>query len=358
MAQAFDVLSWTYIAFCGILLCLVMSSGHYVLTSNVMKLHITNPRGFFDTLLHLGFATLLEQSNHYSKNVIWYNYSTVLIFRVRRLKNQKSKPNFIFGYILCTAWILGAILLSNSYRSEYVKTLTVPPTPKTFTTFDQLFVNNFKIYTIPFDVSFYSFLTNHSFDFDIQELSIPHTLFFNLYAKLQFRKSDRKNKDTNSKTLEKLANVSTMLSSYNDKIMNGNALLSHVISSCEERVAFASWSNDIEKIYMELKASKNTGRVVSRSLKALTPVSKGWVLVNVPDASIFTSLSSLFHSGIGDKWYKEVKEKQLGDLKKAAAKLKQTWRKLDLSHNFFTIILVWLIGIFASVIWFILEFVK
>jgi hypothetical protein len=118
----------------------------------------------------------------------------------------------------------------------------------------------------------------------------------------------------------------------------------------------ASWSDDIEQTYSELKIML-PDQVISKSRKPLDVVAKGWAVFNWGDESILKRLDSLFTSGLAEKWYNEIKAKDLHEYWNFLEKSIGKWRKLDLEHNFLVIFFGWLIGSSMSLTYFFLEFV-
>lgn len=333
-----DWISWFLISVSAVSISAVMAASHKIITS--MKSTCKDHRQFFLlTLFHLGYATLLEQSNPYAKNE-------------KASTSGANRDTYKFTYILCTIWILTAIVLTHSYRSEYVKSFTIRPNPPKFTDFAQLYSRNFTIYSGAYDVTLFKYLSNIEHFFDCSVSAILPKVFYSIFYDQNLypgsSQSDIYNPNADSEKLKRLGEVARFPKNYGN-ILNGNDTFARTVDNCEIRTAFAGWSDDVEEIYHELKVLRKDS-TVSRSVHPLTPIQKGWAVHNVPDASILDRLGSLITSGLGAKWSREVKNARVRiskNLSRKAENAKQPWRKLDLRNNFVGIFFVW---IFASVV--------
>ncbi|OXA54155.1 hypothetical protein Fcan01_10209 [Folsomia candida] len=279
LTSPLDGATWVLILLAGLTISSVLSVGS---------------SSFWENLLLVGYATLLEQSNDLSKN------------------SGGSKNNLnpsLFSYIICGVWILCVLVLSNSYKGEYIKRCTVPPKSPIYSKFEELVDNQFTVFTPPTDVSSYMTVLNHS----------QSDMGFAYFSVLSVFQEFLQNKDANGvkiktnssafKTVIELGKITRIPPNYGN-ISSGMYTFTDVISDCDKPIAMAGWTDHVERVYAHLKA-KYPRRAVSKSEHPLgNRLAKGWAIFNWGDDIVLDRVSRLMTSGLGQKWYRVSKKKR------------------------------------------------
>ncbi|OXA38374.1 hypothetical protein Fcan01_26834 [Folsomia candida] len=312
LVSALDNTTWTLLIIFGIIICAIFALGSSLpMIDEEHNLYSLKSAVFVNNVIHLAYGTLMEQSNAYSRNATKY-----------------SAMYLKFPYILCAVWILGAIVLSNCYKGEYVKTLTVPLEPPKFSLFEDLIYSGFTFLTTPYDISVYVDVMN----------SKNHPNMSSFYY-IDYEKQYQ--------TLQKLVNTSSIPAGYTN-VVHGKQAFSSLISNGDDKIALASWSDDIDLTFYELKAKLPSSAVISKSVKPFARIAKGWAIYNWGPDQVLQRIGALLTSGLVEKWYKVVKGITHEKFIKAAETMKEGWRPLDFRGNFFGIFSIWGCGLSAT----------
>ncbi|OXA38792.1 hypothetical protein Fcan01_26503, partial [Folsomia candida] len=265
LVTPFDSATWVLTLATCCTLCVTFWIGHLSLGAR---------SSIITAFLLLGWASLLEQSNDWAKN------------EVKTVSSRRSPAHF--AYVLCTTWILAGLVLSTGYKGGYVKRLTVPPNPPTFTNFKELIENRFSVYTIPYDSSVYTDALNSN---TTEERKAIYDNWLSLILVFQFlttavhsdAKPNRENPISNQ-MLQRLKNISIISPSY-VSTSTENFSFSDLISDCNEPQALASWTDHVNQV-------------------------DGPFLIGGNDI-VLSRIAGLMSSGLADKWYQVSKEKSV-----------------------------------------------
>ncbi|OXA65089.1 hypothetical protein Fcan01_01364 [Folsomia candida] len=320
LATPLDDLTWLLLLLSCTAICVLLSIGYTLLGSNANT--------FSTTLLLVGCGSLLEQSNAWAKN-----QSTP-----KRFSEQFSIPIYSnFAYVICATWILAGLILSNSYKGEYVKRLTIPPTRATYTKFEELIKDKFSVYTIPSDASVYINALNQSKpgqDVSMYGNSLSLISIFEYF--LEGRDEWGRKYDSNSsdyKMILQLKNITTIPPDYVN-ISTGYFSFTDLIKNCNDSkgTALASWTDHVLQVHAHLQAIY-PHFAISKSVQPLAKLAKGWALFNWGNDIVLSRISGLMSSGLAEKWYKLSNEKSVTKYIKIAQSLRQAWKKLDFGEN-------------------------
>ncbi|OXA49739.1 hypothetical protein Fcan01_15606 [Folsomia candida] len=342
LLRPLDNTTWTMLLIFGKIICVIVTLGSYLLIiEEDHNFYPPKSTVFVNNVIHLAYGTLMEQSNAYSRNALKY-----------------SEINLKFPYILCSIWILGAIVLSNCYKGEYVKSLTVPPEHPKFSLFEDLIHSGFTFLTTPYDISVYLDVMRSKNNTNMTSFYyIDYEKYLSVIYLFQFfiLKSKDAIENPNAEryqTLQKLVNTSSIPAGYTN-VVHGKQAFSSLISNCDEKIALASWSDDIDLTFYELKAKLPNSAVISKSVKPFARIAKGWAIYNWGPDQVLQRIGALLTcSGLAEKWYKVVKGMTHEKFIKEAETMKGGWKRLDFKGNFFGIFAIWGCGLGATWIMF------
>jgi hypothetical protein len=147
---------------------------------------------------------------------------------------------------------------------------------------------------------------------------------------------------SNTAYLESIANISTIPESF-EEIVEGNKSFVSEISNCIKKLAFASWSEEIEESYVQLQIARPDVHVSLGEESNFTD-HNGWKVSAWMDAITYQRMDALMRSGIAKEWHDFSRLQRLRLFWKQLAKLEKGWREITMSHNVVVIFHLLIIG--------------
>ncbi|OXA54274.1 hypothetical protein Fcan01_10608 [Folsomia candida] len=316
-----DGATWLLILVNGILVAVSLSIGYFILGwgTNIL----------FENMLYVSYAVFLEQSNSWAQLSSCFEFGAQKsrLYQVAEYpKKNAGYRGALFAQIICSCWILGCLVISNSYKGEYVKRQTVPRTVSRYSRFEELIAHKFIIYTIPIDTSLYLTFVNSMSDSDkIDAINFA----FSLLA--VFPNATEGNETDSSSLLNQIRNITKVPENYSEIVSGRNSLIG-LVANCSKKIALASWSDHVKFLHANLEAI-NPGYAVSRSVQPLEKMAKSWAVSNWGDATVLARISGMMSSGLAQTWYRVTKEKEVSEFIKKSERLKKRWEKLKMSGN-------------------------
>ncbi|OXA56798.1 hypothetical protein Fcan01_06405 [Folsomia candida] len=324
---ALDVETWRLICIFGLTLSIIYALGT-MKRSNVWK-----------CFLYVIAGSLVEQSNRYAQN-----------------NQSRGKNNF--ANFLCGSWLLAGIVISTSYKSDYIRKLVVISTPKTFTLFEQLTARNFTLYSTPHDTNrFFELINSRTANLSEKTKAGLFKRFALAKAYLSLIEEPRiigeatsRERSERHQKLESIGKQAIIPGEY-FQIYNGFYSYGELISRREDlnQVAFASWSTEVDIVERQL-ALLCWNETVSRSKEPFYPVWKGWSVFNWGGRSVLRRMWILRDSGIGEMWWNLKRRRRISGTKGK----KENSKNMGQFYNVFVALIL---GCFTSLVLFGVEFV-
>ncbi|OXA44716.1 hypothetical protein Fcan01_20599 [Folsomia candida] len=341
-----DGFTWLFILITGILVTVSLSIGYFILGWG---------NNFTENMLYLAYGGLLEQSNSWAQLSSYFEFEAQNSARLYQVagypEKNASHRGALFARIICSCWILCCLVVSNSYKGEYVKRQTVPRAVPRYSRFQELLENKFIIYTIPIDTSFYLTVVNTTSN--PEEIDAINSVF----SLLSIFPNVTDGNETPS-LINRIRNVARVPENYSEIIFGRDSLI-RLVSNCSRKIALVSWSDHVELVRANLEAI-NPEYAVSKSAQPLEKMAKGWAVLNWGDATVLSRISGMMSSGLAQKWYRVTKEKEISQFIKKSESLKNRWEQLKMGGNlretFALFCLVCVIAIGSFGLEFIIEF--